>query len=240
MFVGVSVSVNIRRHTLKLIDRLFITIQFLFCNQSLECVLLVSSRAPTRSPTPPACQTTPSPEPATCGPLWSLHATPPPTTILMRSPPRTAPKMLRAKRTPLKGYQRVAGCWAFPHTRWRKVEEGGEEDDGEHRAHKLWVQPNTRGHCGGSQGTTHTLACTVCVCVCTYTSRARQPVQSRDRLHICLNANRLPELQHLDVFCTRSEKLNSCFYVHLFITLCKCFLPQVVLKVITAYDLRVT
>ncbi len=67
-------------------------------------------------------------------------------------------------------------------------------------------------------GTTHTHACTVCVCVCAYTQQERD-IRFKDRTvytSICLNANGLPVLQHLDLLCRRSKTpLRLMLYVHL-------------------------
>lgn len=51
---------------------------------------IFSLRTPTCSPTPRACRMTPSPEPVTCGPRWSLLATPLLTVTPTRSPHPTA------------------------------------------------------------------------------------------------------------------------------------------------------
>lgn len=148
-------------------------------------MFFLSCRAPTCFLTPQACQMTPSLEPATCGPRWSLHATLLLTTTLMRSPHRTArndgfraceaPEMLSSV---LLDADWVV--WMHNSSGLLLTVVGGRPQS--------TLTLSSAQHEGASvcPDTTHTHACTVCVCVCIYTSRERQPVQSQDCLHIYL------------------------------------------------------
>lgn len=141
----------------------------------------LSCRAPTCFPTPQACQMTPSLEPATCGPQWSLLVTLLLTTILMRSPHRTA------RNTAWRCWPSGFECTIPLGSSSQSSRTVLKERMGRQSTLTFEFSPTTQSEgVFDSRDTAHTHTCTVCVCAYTHWERERQPVQSQDCLHIYL------------------------------------------------------
>ena len=150
-------------------------------------------RVPTCFPTPRPCQTTPSLEPATCGPPWSLHATLLLTTIPTRSPRRTA-----RERTHMKHYRLFLDA-VWMHKSAQTLRTALKEEEHTNFEFK---------ECLSSWAPL--ALCTVCVCVCAYTHQERD--NRTVYTSICLNnANRLPALQLSVTWTYLYMVSSSCF-----------------------------
>lgn len=140
----------------------------------------LSCRAPTCFPTPQACQMTPSLEPATCGPQWSLLVTLLLTTILMRSPHRTA------RNTAWRCWPSGFECTIPLGSSSQSSRTVLKERMGRQSTLTLSSAQQHKVRECLTPGTLLTLIPALCVCVHIHTERERQPVQSQDCLHIYL------------------------------------------------------
>lgn len=157
----------------------------------------LSCRAPTCFPTPQACQMTPSLEPATCGPQWSLLVTLLLTTILMRSPHRTA------RNTAWRCWPSGFECTIPLGSSSQSSRTVLKERMGRQSTLTFEFSPTTQSEgVFDSRDTAHTHTCTVCVCA--YTHWERETTGSKPGLFTHLSALMQTDFQ----FCSNLN-LNS-------------------------------